>query len=309
VHNYPVEEFSRGVAAGAAALVVSLAAPVVVAKARNAVRRPPAIGLPTAAAALIAIAPTRAPTAGVVIGLAGVATTASLGASLQSRSAARPVVLSVIAAAPFAWLLALDASPIAWVRALVVAGAAVGAVAASRTDASWGPTGLIPVLYAITAFGVFAAVPDTEEAATLLGASAPGALCGWPLGRARLGPAGAAGATALMVWVSAVGGRGRPPSIVGAVACLGLLATLPAGRWLADRWMDRSGCARDPAAPPPVLVLVAHATTVAVASRVAGISSELRVAVPAAAGATTAALAASTWLAGRRWRRSPVRDM
>jgi len=300
MHSYPVEEFSWGLAAGAAALAVSLAASVVVARARKAVRRPPDIGLPTAAAALVAIAPSRAPTAGVIIGLAGVTTTVALGASMQSRSGARPVVLVMSVAALFAWLLAIDASSIAWVRALVVAGVAVGAVAASRTDASWGPTGLTPVLYAITAFGVFAAVPDTEEATRLLGASALGALCGWPLGRARLGPAGAAAATALMVWVSAVGGRGRAPSIVGAVACLGLLATLPAGRWLADRWMDRSRFARGPAVLLPVLVLAAHTTTVAVASRVAGISSELRVAVPTAAGTTIAAVAASTWLAAHR---------
>jgi hypothetical protein len=300
MHSYPVEEFSWGLAAGAAALAVSLAVSVVVARARNAVRRPPDIGLPTAAAALVAIAPSRAPTAGVIIGLAGVTTTVALGASMQPRSGARPVVLVMIVVALFAWLLAVDASSIAWVRALVVAGVAVGAVAASRTDASWGPTGLTPVLYAITAFGVFAAVPDTEEATRLLGASALGALCSWPLGRTRLGPAGAAAATALMVWVSAVGGRGRPPSIVGAVACLGLLATLPAGRWLADRWMVRSRCARGYAVPLPVLVLAAHTTVVAVASRVAGISSELRVAVPTAAGTTIAAVAASMWLAAHR---------
>jgi hypothetical protein len=152
-------------------------------------------------------------------------------------------------------------------------------------------------------------VPDTEEAAALLGASVPAALWGWPVGRARLGPAGAAGTTALIVWVSAVGGRGRPPSIVGAVACLGLLATLPAGRWLADRWMDRTGCARRPAVLLPVPVLTAHTITVAVASRVAGMSTELRVAVPTATGTTIAALAASMWLTGHRWRLSPVRDM
>ncbi len=49
-----------------------------------------------------------------------------------------------------------------------------------------------------------------------------------------------------------------------------------------------------------MLVLAAHTTTVAVASRVAGISTELRVAVPTAAGTTIAALAASVWLAGHR---------
>jgi hypothetical protein len=100
-----------------------------------------------------------------------------------------------------------------------------------------------------------------------------------------------------VVWVSAVGGRGRPPSIVGALACLGLLVALPAGRWLAGR-RSRAARPRDPVALPPVPVLAAHTATVAVASRVAGISDELRVAVPAAAAAAIAALAASTWLTG-----------
>jgi hypothetical protein len=54
-----------------------------------------------------------------------------------------------------------------------------------------------------------------------------------------------------------------------------------------------------------VPVLAAHTATVAVASRVAGISDELRVAVPAAAAAALAALAASAWLAGQCWRASP----
>jgi hypothetical protein len=261
-----------------------------------------------AAAALWVIGQWRAPTPAMLVGLAGVA---GIAAASRLRGWPQPALTAPLAAVPFAGLLAHapGVPSTGWVRALVVGGVAVGAMAAARTDASWGATGITPVLYVITAFGVFAAVPDTEEAAVLLGASVPAALCGWPLGRARLGPAGAAGVAALMVWVSAVGGRGRLPSIVGAVACLGLLATLPFGRWLADRWLGRTGCAGDPAVPPPVLVLAAQAATVAVASRVAGITSELRVAVPTAVGITIAALAASTWLTGHRWRSSRVRDM
>jgi hypothetical protein len=261
-----------------------------------------------AAAALWVISRWRAPTPGLLVGLAGVS---AVAAASDLPGWRRPALTASLVAAPFAGLLAFapGVPSIGWVRALVVAGAAGGAVAASRTDASWGFTGLTPVLYAITAFGIFAAVPDTEEAAALLGASVPAALVGWPLGRSRLGRGGAAGATALMVWVSAVGGRGRPPSIVGAVACLGLLVALPAGRWLAGRRAGRAAGAHGPAALPPVPVLAAHTATVAVASRVSGISDELLVAVPAAAAAAIAALAASTWLAGQRWRASQVRDM
>jgi hypothetical protein len=268
----------------------------------------PVTGLLMAAAALWVIGQWRAPTPAMLVGLAGVA---GVAAASRLPGWPRPALTAPLAAMPFAGLLALapGVPSTGWVRALVVGGVAAGAMAAARTDAMWDATGLTPVLYAITAFGVFAAVPDTEEAAVLLGASVPAVLCGWPLGRARLGPAGAAGAAALMVWVSAVGGRGRLPSIVGAVACLGLLVTLPAGRWLADRWLGRTVCAGDPAVLPPVLVLAAQAATVAVASRVAGISSELRVAVPTAVGITIAALAASAWLTGHRWRSSRVRDM
>ncbi|HEX2563967.1 MAG TPA: hypothetical protein VHK25_08630 [Acidimicrobiales bacterium] len=247
-------------------------------------------------AALWVIGEWRGLTLGMLVGLVGVSAVAAASGLPQWR---RPALTGPLAAAPFAWLLALGPGvpSIAWVRALVVAGIAVGAVAVSRTDAWLGTSGLTPVLYAVSAFGVFAAVPDTEEAAALFGASVPGALAGWPLGRALLGRAGAAGATALVVWVSAVGGRGRPPSIVGAVACLGLLATLPAGRWLANRWVGRLARGSDPAVPGPVFALAAHTAVVAVASRVAGISSELRVAVPTATGTTIAALLASVWAA------------
>jgi hypothetical protein len=36
-------------------------------------------------------------------------------------------------------------------------------------DAAWGETGVPPTLYATTAAGVFAAVPDTEQAPTCSG--------------------------------------------------------------------------------------------------------------------------------------------
>ena len=297
MHDFPVGLFFRGLVAGAAALAVSLAVSVIVARARPADWRPPAIGLPAAAAALVAIAPSQTPTVGVIVGLAGVTAAVELAASMPSRSGAGPVAPTLLLAAPFAWLLAVDASPIAWVRAVVLGGATLGPVAASRTDREWGPGGLTPVLYAITAAGVFAAVPNTEAAVTLLAATLPGACGGWPLGRARLGTAGAAGSTALLVWVAATGASGREPAIVGALACLGLLAARPPGLWLAAHWcgtLPRHGRRLD-AGPIPVLVV--HTAVVVVASRVAGVSPELRVAVPVAVLTFAAAVIAGARLA------------
>jgi hypothetical protein len=251
-----------------------------------------------AAAALGAVGRTWPVIPEVLIGVAGLAVAGTLAAPRQVDRAA-PLTAAILLAAPFAWLLAVDASSTGWVREVVVLGAALGGVAAARTDVLWGATSLPPVLFAVTAAGVFAAVPDTEQAAALLGASIPVGLAAWPLGRARLGPAGAGAATALLVWVAAVGGRGRQPSIVGAVACLGLMVTLPVGPWLAARWPRRSPTW--PRRVVPVLVpVLAHTALVAVASRVAGISEELRVAVPVAATTAVAALGVSTWLARRR---------
>jgi hypothetical protein len=297
VHDFPVGLFVRGLAAGAAGLAISLAASAIVARVRPAIRRPPAIGLPAAAAALVAIAPSQTPTVGVIVGLAGVTATVDLAASMPSRPGARPVALELLLVAPFAWLLAADASSIAWVRVVAFGGATLGPVAASRTDREWGPAGLTPLLYAISAAGVFAAVPNTDAAVTLLGASLPGACAGWPLGRARLGTVGAAGSTALLVWVAAAGASGREPAIVGALACLGLLAARPAGLWLAARRRRTSAPHDRRLVAGPIPVLVVHSAVVVVASRVAGVSSELRVAVPVAVVTFAAAVIAGARLA------------
>jgi hypothetical protein len=292
VGRYPIEEFLWGLAAGVVAMLLAVG---VAARGRLRPRGGPplATGLPVMAAALVAIRPSHTPTLGVLVGLAGM-TAVVIAATRTRADKARPLVI-LLAAPVFAWLLAIDASSIAWVRAVVVAGATIGSLAVALTDLEWGVTGVTPALYAISAAGVFAAVPNTREAAALLGASVPGAACGWPLYRARLGAAGGAGATALLVWVAAIGALGREPSVVGAIACLGLLATLAAGPWLAGRWIGPTiRGRRAPHGPAPVLVI--QAAVVAVASRVAGISSELRVAIPVAVAALAGALIASVWL-------------
>jgi hypothetical protein len=293
VGRYPIEEFLWGLAAGVVAMLLTVGVAALAGRLRSRGGPQLATGLPMVAAALVAIRPSHTPTLGVLVGLVGV--TAVAIAATRKRAGTARLLMILVVAPVFAWLLAIDASSVAWVRAVVVAGATIGSLAVARTDQEWGATGVTPVLYAVSAAGVFAAVPNTREAAALLGASVPGAACGWPLYRARLGGAGGACAAALLVWVAAVGALGRETSVVGAIACFGLLAALPAGPWLAGRWIGPTiRCCRVARGPAPMLVI--QTAVVAVASRVAGISSELRVAIPVAAAALAGALIASVWL-------------
>lgn len=301
LRDFPVEELLWGLGLATLALVVA----AVLTGGRSGRRGEPddreryrvaVPGLMVTAAALGAVGRTWPVTASTVLGLAGVTVPAVWLTRRPRGGTAWLAGLGVMV--PPAYLLAADASSTAWVRGLLVAGLVAGVPAASRTDVEYGPTGLTPVLYAVTAAGVFAAVPDTEQAAALLGASVPLAVRGWPLGRGRLGPPGAGAATALLVWVAAVGGRGREPSIVGAVGCLGLLLTLPAGQWLAGRTGRPRAAARRPRRNVLTIVLV-HLVVVAVASRVAGVSADLRVASVVTAATLLVALAASVLLAAR----------
>lgn len=289
---YHVGAFILGLAAGAIAVVLAAAVADPSERTRHA-SRAPTTGVATTAAALWVISLAWPVGEGAVWGVAGVALVAR--ASAQPGWRTGPVGATAVAA-PFAALLAFDASPIGWVRGLVTASVAVGAVAAARTDAGWSSTGLTPVLYAMAAAGVFAAVPDTEEATPLLAASAVGALAGWPLGRARLGAGGAGAATALLIWVAAVDGRGRTPAIVGALASLGLLVTLAIGRWFVASGTGRPAHTFT----RPVPVLACQVAIIYLASRVAGVSHDLAFAAWVGSAATVLALTTSVAMARRR---------
>ena len=142
--------------------------------------------------------------------------------------ARRVPLLPALLALPGAWWLAIrsELPGEAWVgwfgAAVVVAGAPlIASFDDNDTERSWGPG-----LWLVTAAGVLAAVPDTEEALVLLGVSIPVALLGWPLRLVRIGP-GAYPLVAVFVWVAAWGGRGQPASIVAVTACLGILLIEP----------------------------------------------------------------------------------
>lgn len=172
-------------------------------------------------------------------------------AALASRD--RSLIVRVAALVPGGLLLvtaAADGAP-GWARALsfvavIAAGPAAGSFDCRSPRLTFG-------LLAISALGVYATVPDTEQARALVGALLPVALVAFAFWRVSEASGPVVG-VALVAWVALVGGVGRPGSVVGAIGCLGVLALGPVSR-----------------RTTPVLVVTVHVAVVAVASRVAGL--------------------------------------
>jgi hypothetical protein len=152
-----------------------------------------------------------------------------------------PKVIGILLAVPGAVLVAtardFPAPGPAWTPWVVGVGIAVGGPLAADLDMRSGRLGMGPLLWLVTVTGVYATVPDTELVRALVGAAVPIALTGWPLRLARLGGGGACAGVGLLLWVAGFDGYGRPGSIVGAVAALGLFVAEPLGRSLSlRRW-------------------------------------------------------------------------
>lgn len=135
---------------------------------------------------------------------------------------------------------------------------------------------------ALSSFGVYATVPDTEQARSVVGALLP--VAGAAVASNRLSESvGPSVSVAFVVWGGLVGGVGRPGSVVGAIGCIGVLAFGPLAR--------RS---------PPIRLIVVHVVVVALASRVVGLRQSawaaLVIAVP------IMVVAAVVLLAGQRGR-------
>ena len=145
-----------------------------------------------------------------------VAALAGIGVVCAIPRARLGASLATAACVPFALLLtrSLEPGP-RWLHVVVVGAASAGAVAVAATDRLWSAVAITPALLAITALAVYVAVPDTEEAAVLVGVALPLALLGWPLRWASLGAAGAGATTALVVWTVATGGRADPAAVGG----------------------------------------------------------------------------------------------
>jgi hypothetical protein len=145
---------------------------------------------------------------------------------------------------------------------------------AATFDRRWRTSGVPPMILAVSAAGLYWAVPETMHVAVVLGVALPVALLG--LGAfASLGSAGAFVSAGLLSWTAGIGGAARPSSIVGGIGCLGLLVVEPLSRMLAG---GRSGLEAIPRRWSLIALLAIQVVLVAIASRVAGVQRSAGVA-------------------------------
>ncbi len=193
---------------------------------------------------------------------------ASLATLMIGGWMARPP--SGSARAPFGWILIVVGAvamvlrggfaDVGWLAVLApIATIAIGAVLAAWANRL--PQDVLGIMIAISAFGIWVTVPETETARALLGASIPMAAATLPLIRARLGSSGAFALAGLLVWVVATGGEARSASVVGGWACIGAIAILPLYHPPVTALVGRRR----------VVVVVIHTVIVVVASRVIGL--------------------------------------
>jgi MFS family permease len=249
------EEFLVGLACGAAALLVVLAVP--------AHRRRTLFGLgwgtATTVATLVGVQLIDGRRAGLVAGLVVMAVGGALTARSVTARGLRALgwVLIVAGACLIPWRGQVDQD--AWFfLATPIAAVLVGTgLAHWRTDEQrW-----IGPFFALSAFGVWTTVPDTELARLLLGVSVPMALATLPPTSTRVTRAGAYALGGVFAWIPALGGEARPASIIGAWSAIGVIAALPAARAAARTRMVLS----------PWFLAGVHVLIVLVAARVIGL--------------------------------------
>jgi hypothetical protein len=171
-------------------------------------------------------------------------------------------------------------------RTAVILLAAVGGPLVAVLDSDLGDGRLTALGLTLSAFGIWACVPDTEQARTALGVGLAASVV-WALGaRRRLGWVAVVGMCLVLAGAIATGARGRPASAIGAAACVSLLALLPIEGRLLARWGRRL----------PSLPILAglHAVVVVLASRWVGLMHSTRRATLAAL-VVLALAAAVTW--------------
>ncbi|MGQ0744841.1 MAG: hypothetical protein ACT4OS_11000 [Acidimicrobiales bacterium] len=284
---------SRELVSGLGVGAVGLGLALVAAATAGHRRQPVPLGGPVAVVAiLVALGTKSGPGSAVLVGVALLGAAGWAGQSWPAARLATPVM-----ALPGALLVSADpqlaqVGEAEWLPWVILGAIVVGGSLVASVDDRWGHEGLAPVLLAVTAAGVYLTVPDTERAlatAAVLAVLALGS-CPWPL--LRLGRPGAMALTGLLCWVIAADGLARPSSIVGGLACLGLLAAEPVARWVARTSpLEHLG---------GTLWLVAaagasHGLAVLVASRAAGLREDTTAAV-AVAGMDLAILTA-LWVA------------
>lgn len=184
----------------------------------------PVVGLLIAAATLGGLYLT-----GEDLGPAVLAVVAIVVGVLAARLVGGPVWLQPLAAVPGSVWLAVEtpATTLGWVRVLIAVLIPVAGYLISDFEMRHDKLGLGVIFFALATLGAFAAVPDTEQALVIGAASVVVVLLAWPWVDASLGTEGGYAAVAMFLVVIASGGEGRPPSITGSAACLGLLLLEP----------------------------------------------------------------------------------
>jgi len=225
--------FALGFAFGGVAFL--LAAAVAVASRR---RIPDVAGLAFVAAGWLGVRGAWGTTlarASVLLALGTLALGGALVVVLAHRfsvARAHPLLTTAVALVPGAvWLAAV--TPLAGSdlsRAILAISTIAIGVGMRDFDAMHGARGAPWLLYAVTTAGVYLAVPDTELARVMLGVALPFVLLSIPRPLCPFGPAGSAALAGMFTWVVVVGGRGRPGSVVGGLATIGLLVAEPLGR-------------------------------------------------------------------------------
>ncbi|MGH9026832.1 MAG: hypothetical protein ACRDWD_12070 [Acidimicrobiia bacterium] len=239
----------------------------------------PLAGIAASAAALLGLRWALVVPHELLIGLVALAAGGLLAGILSSN-----LLVRSLTAVPGAVLTAdaIGFTEIEWLRIFAVVAVVVGAALVADFDRHRAQSGLGPVLMAMTALGVYATVPDTEHALVLVGAFLPVALLGWPRAVASLGPPGSYACVGIVVWTAAVDGRGRLGSVIGATACLGIMALEPLLRRVRPlRVAARGGFP----SRSWFLLAGAHVVLVVLCSRVAGFEASPLAAALIAGGA------------------------
>jgi len=200
--------------------------------------------------------------------------------ALTAADLATDAAVRVVATASGGALLAMAISPAGDLPSglLAVIALVILAGAWPRVGTALGRITAV-VLLAGAVLGVYLTVPDTEEIAAVALVVVPAlALLAWRPVAAHAPPVTAL--LALVVWAAAQGGRGRPGAVVGALACLVLVAAP-----LAARRATRS-------LPALALVVAVQAAAVLGTARIAGLETSaltaMLIAAPIALGAVIA---------------------
>jgi hypothetical protein len=209
-------------------------------------------GLAFVAAGLLAIGDDFAVEPGLIAGLVVLAVA---GFAVSRRSPRSWPLAALPGAVVFAY--ATELRDPGWAELTIVVATVVGGSLVADFDRAHGRWGLAPVLLAVSLVGIYVTTPETQHSILLTGAALPLVLLGlgrlgWPWPRATLGVGGAFAATALVAWTVVLDGSFRPSSVVGGLACLGMLAIEPVVRHaLARAGVPMIGAEAIPIPVPP----------------------------------------------------------